>query len=249
MLAAHHPPACAALQELAPFKNCVVATGGGVPMRAENWGHMQVGAGVVQVYCGGLQGGAALAGLDCSEKRPAASHASPAATLPNARLQGGISIWLNGPPTLLAHRVVGDGTATRPLLSQDGGSEGGGGAAGGDAYAAAVARLSALLEERQQLYQISDLTVSLEGSGPDADLGAPAMMVCYRVLVLLNQRIKADTGEGQKTCCSRGAGGAQRSSAHAQSWAGVGGARRRGGAGALCASLLALAWQPRSPAR
>lgn len=59
-------------QELSPFKNCVVATGGGVPTKAENWGHMQ----------------------------------------------GGVSVWLNGPPTLLAHRVVGDGTESRPLLSQ-----------------------------------------------------------------------------------------------------------------------------------
>lgn len=33
-------------------------------------------------------------------------------------VQGGVSVWLNGPPTLLAHRVVGDGTETRPLLSQ-----------------------------------------------------------------------------------------------------------------------------------
>jgi hypothetical protein len=59
-------------QELAPFKNCVIATGGGAPTKSENWGHMQ----------------------------------------------GGISVWLNGPPTLLAHRVVGDGTENRPLLAQ-----------------------------------------------------------------------------------------------------------------------------------
>lgn len=32
------------LQELSPFKNCVIATGGGVPTRAENWGHMQARA-------------------------------------------------------------------------------------------------------------------------------------------------------------------------------------------------------------
>ena len=64
------PPPC--LQELAPFKDCVIATGGGVPTRAVNWGHMQ----------------------------------------------GGVSVWLNGPPSLLAHRVVGDGTETRPLLAQ-----------------------------------------------------------------------------------------------------------------------------------
>lgn len=40
-------PACTlpgVLQELSPFKNCVIATGGGVPTRAENWGHMQASA-------------------------------------------------------------------------------------------------------------------------------------------------------------------------------------------------------------
>lgn len=36
-------PSAPAHQELSPFKNCVIATGGGVPTRAENWGHMQVG--------------------------------------------------------------------------------------------------------------------------------------------------------------------------------------------------------------
>lgn len=41
----HPAPPLAAAQELSPFKNCVVATGGGVPTRAENWGHMQVGRG------------------------------------------------------------------------------------------------------------------------------------------------------------------------------------------------------------
>ena len=64
-----------------------------------------------------------------------------------------------------------------------------------DAYAAAVARLSALLEERRSVYQFADLAVSLEGSGPDADIGAPAMEVCYRVLAAINQRVKTDAGE------------------------------------------------------
>lgn len=63
-----------------------------------------------------------------------------------------------------------------------------------NAYAAAVARLTALLQERQALYGTADITVSLEGSGPDADIGVPAMEVCYRVLAAINQRIKDDTG-------------------------------------------------------
>lgn len=134
------------LAELSPFKNCVIATGGGVPTRAENWGHMQ----------------------------------------------GGVSVWLNGPPTLLAHRVVGDGTETRPLLSQDGQQQ------QSDAYQAAVERLTQLLEQRQALYQIADLTISLEGSGPDGDLGAPAMVVAYRLLSAINQRVKDDAEERRR---------------------------------------------------
>lgn len=70
-----------------------------------------------------------------------------------------------------------------------------------DAYTAAVARLTALLDERRPLYQDADITVSLEGSGPDADIGAPAMEVAYRVLSAINQRIKDDAGGWQ------GAGG------------------------------------------
>lgn len=134
------------LAELSPFKNCVIATGGGVPTRAENWGHMQ----------------------------------------------GGVSVWLNGPPALLAHRVVGDGTETRPLLSQDGQQQ------QSDAYQAAVERLTELLEQRQPLYQIADLTISLEGSGPDGDLGAPAMVVAHRVLAAINQRVKDDAEERRR---------------------------------------------------
>jgi hypothetical protein len=100
-------------------------------------------------------------------------------------MQGGVSVWLNGSPTLLAHRVVGDGTASRPLLAQP---------EADDAYAAAVARLTGLLEERRDVYAYADLAVPLEGSGPDADIGAPAMEVAYRVLTALNQRITDDAG-------------------------------------------------------
>lgn len=34
-------------QELSPFKSCVVATGGGLPTRAVNWGHLQASEGAV----------------------------------------------------------------------------------------------------------------------------------------------------------------------------------------------------------
>lgn len=83
------------------------------------------------------------------------------------------------------------------------------GEAGGDAFDATVARLSALLEQREPLYRGADITVSLEGSGPDADIGAPAMEVCLRVLSAINQRIKDDAGAplGGHVCCGV-AGGA-----------------------------------------
>eukprot|EP00887_Chlorella_sp_A99_P004650 scaffold4.g4650.t1 len=126
-----------AIRELSPFKSCVVSTGGGLPTRAVNWGHMQ----------------------------------------------GGISVWLNGPPALLAHRVVGDGTENRPLLAQ--------GEDEGDAYAAAVAQLTRLTEEREDMYGQSDLMVSLEG-GEDLARGAPPALVALRVLLAIADRIRRD---------------------------------------------------------
>ena len=35
-------------------------------------------------------------------------------------LHHGIVVWLDGPPTLLARRALGDGTAKRPMLAQAG---------------------------------------------------------------------------------------------------------------------------------
>jgi shikimate kinase len=128
------------LQELAPFKDCVVSTGGGAATRGVNWGHMQ----------------------------------------------GGIVVWLNGPPRLLAQRVLADGTAGRPLLADAAGGD-------GDELERTVARLAALLEERRQQYGAADLVVSLEGDTPaTADLGAPAALVVLRVLLAINERVAKD---------------------------------------------------------
>ena len=133
------------LHELAPFKNCIISTGGGAPTKGENWGHMQ----------------------------------------------GGISIWLNGPPTLLAHRVLRDGTENRPLLAQEGASAGDEASA---AYEETVAKLTKLLEERLGQYSFADITVSLVGDDPaTADFGAPAAVVAHRALQALNERIAKDT--------------------------------------------------------
>jgi shikimate kinase len=141
------------LQELAPYKDCVISTGGGAPTKAVNWGHM---------------------------------HA-------------GISVWLNGPPTLLARRVVRDGTEGRPLLSATQGGSGQDGQGGeqvenGDAaYERTLERLKGLLEERREQYGFADLMVSLEGEDPaTADLGAPAAVVVHRVLSAISHRVERD---------------------------------------------------------
>lgn len=120
------------LQELAPFKNCVISTGGGAPTKATNWGHMQ----------------------------------------------GGISVWLNGPPELLASRVMRDGTENRPLLSNP------------EGYEETIEKLRGLLDERYECYSFADLTVSLEGGH---GTGAPAAVIAHRVLAAINDRIARDT--------------------------------------------------------
>ncbi|GAB4823946.1 hypothetical protein N2152v2_010992 [Parachlorella kessleri] len=137
------------LQELAPFKECVIATGGGSVTRGINWGHMQ--------------------------------H--------------GIVIWLTGSPELLAGRVVGDGTSSRPLLSQEHGAHQAQQQEQqqqhADEYAKTVARLTELLEDRRKQYEFADIQVPLEGdAGPD--VGAPTGVVAYRILDSLRTRIKRD---------------------------------------------------------
>lgn len=139
------------LQELAPFKDCVISTGGGAPTKGVNWGHMQ----------------------------------------------GGISVWLNGPATLLAHRVLRDGTENRPLLAQDaaeGGSTADEVAAASALYEQTVAKLTKLMADREGQYSFADITVSLEGDDPStADFGAPAAVVAHRVLQAVNERIARDS--------------------------------------------------------
>ena len=185
------------LQELAPFKNCIISTGGGAPTKGVNWGHMQ----------------------------------------------GGISVFLNGSPALLARRVMRDGTENRPLLADSAlktektgkndkneavksgtGFGGGGGAESSDdksesgkennssnktnggsevvgsaEFDALVGKLSALLEDRKEQYTFADITVSLAGedvaagAGAAADFGAPPAVVAHRVLLALMQRISQDS--------------------------------------------------------
>jgi shikimate kinase len=151
------------LMELAPFKDCIISTGGGAVTKSENWGHMQ----------------------------------------------GGISVWLNGPPSLLAHRVMRDGIENRPLLASGGsGNASGdenasdnnsGGSGGGsieqssEEFQALLAKINKLMEDRLEQYSFADITVSLEGENPSiADFGAPAAVVALRILSTVNERIAKD---------------------------------------------------------
>ena len=79
-------------------------------------------------------------------------------------MQAGITVYLKGPPELLARRVMQqDGAASRPLLS---------GADGRPAsLEEATDKLRTLMRSRESSYNNADCTVSLAGDGP---LGASA---------------------------------------------------------------------------
>jgi shikimate kinase len=140
----------AALAELAAYRDCVIATGGGAPCSGVNWGHMA----------------------------------------------GGVSVWLNGPPELLARRVLGqDGGASRPLLAP-GAAAGGVDGEGGDEEARVLERVRGLLEARRAQYGFADITVSLEGEdGATAALGAPPAAVALRVMAAVTERVRRDAAE------------------------------------------------------
>lgn len=128
----------AVLQEIAAYRDCVVATGGGSVTRSENWGHFQ----------------------------------------------GAVSVWLDGPPSLLAQRVVADGVKNRPLLKIE---EGGVMAE----YERTLEKIATLLDERRTLYADADIHVPLVGEdGPETS--APAAVVVLRILKALDERIKRD---------------------------------------------------------
>lgn len=98
-------------------------------------------------------------------------------------MHNGIVCWLNGDPELLARRVVKDGPEKRPLLQQDG-------MTGDNAVAKTTERLAKLLEERRKYYENADLVVPLVGYGQDAEGGAPAAVIMYRLLTQLKDRIE-----------------------------------------------------------
>jgi shikimate kinase len=83
-------------------------------------------------------------------------------------MQAGVTVYLEGPPELLAQRVMAqDGASSRPLLATDDGSA--------CTLDGASEKLAALLREREASYRNADCVVSLKGKGP---LGASAPEVC-----------------------------------------------------------------------
>lgn len=128
----------AVLKELSPFKNLVVATGGGAVIRPVNWSY----------------------------------------------LHSGVVAWLTGSVDLLARRVSKDGLSKRPLLMA--GAEGK--VSEAQLYAAAKGKIEKLMGDRTQFYQKADIVVSLDGLG-EHDMGAPAMVVLYRLLTALQQQV------------------------------------------------------------
>ncbi|KAL6775691.1 SHKF1 [Auxenochlorella protothecoides x Auxenochlorella symbiontica] len=129
----------AVIQELAPYRNCVVSTGGGAVLRAQNWADMQTG----------------------------------------------VVVWLRGTPELLAQRVVGDGTQSRPLLAGEQGAD-----EQGDALQAAVAKLEGLMKARQALYEQADIVIPLDS--PGSSTGASLEEVVWRMLCALRDRLRDD---------------------------------------------------------
>jgi len=103
----------------------------------------------------------------------------------------GVSIWLDGAPSMLARRVVADGQNDRPLAAIDGAES----KSEADVLRETTERLSGLLEERRAQYSYADLTVSLmEGS----DEGAAPATVVLRILNSLNTRITNDAKEREE---------------------------------------------------
>lgn len=115
----------------------------------------------------------------------------------------GVSVWLDGAPTLLAQRVVNDSNNERPLAAVDGAVS----KSPDEVLRETTDRLSVLLEERRAQYSYADLTVSLmggdgvdSGDGGDGggDGGAAPATVVLRILKSLNSRIMSDAKEREE---------------------------------------------------
>jgi hypothetical protein len=86
-------------------------------------------------------------------------------------MQVGVTVYLEGPPELLAKRVLAqDGAASRPLLAPSDTAE-------ALEEEETVERLRNLLKERDTSYRNADCIVSLAGDG---EYGASAPQVCSK---------------------------------------------------------------------
>ena len=108
----------------------------------------------------------------------------------------GVSVWLDGAPSLLAERVVKDSNNERPLAAVDGAVS----RSEEDMLRETTDRLSTLLEERRAQYSYADLTVSLMGGegGKGGEEGAAPATVVLRILNSLNTRITNDAKEREE---------------------------------------------------
>lgn len=117
-------------------------------------------------------------------------------------MQHGIVIWLHGTPELLASHVAGQsgGVKSRPLIfsssdvkaqaAQDQPQEQG----GSDEYRQTVEKLTRILEERRGKYSFADIKVPLH-SEEHSSLAAEAVVVAYRVLKAVKERLESTAAE------------------------------------------------------
>eukprot|EP00899_Mesostigma_viride_P006201 jgi/Mesvir1/15582/Mv03201-RA.1 len=100
----------AVLKEVTAMTRSVVATGGGVVLRRDNWG--------------------------C--------------------LTYGLSVWLDVPLSVLARRCSKDGTAGRPMIGGQVGTE-------DEVYQQTYQKLKGILKARKELYEMADVHVRIDG--------------------------------------------------------------------------------------
>lgn len=117
-------------------------------------------------------------------------------------MQHGVVIWLDGSPELLASHVLGQsgGTKSRPLVfsntdvqeqaSQPPKAD------ESDEYKQTVEKLRGILDDRQGKYSFADIRVPLQ-SEEHGSLGAEAVVVAYRVLKAVKDRLHSSAAERQ----------------------------------------------------
>jgi hypothetical protein len=132
------------LKELAPYKNLVVATGGGAVLRPKNWSYMHNGiVAWLQARATLLVAMARVLWQQQQLRTRIWLLAGAHFFVPQAHTRAHARTSLQGEPGLLARRVVAEGIEKRPLLFGEGVSgartrAGGGAVRGGTGGAAPV---------------------------------------------------------------------------------------------------------------